>query len=249
MKKGIDVSNYQPNIDYKKAAKEIDFAIIRSSYTGHGMKSIYRDNSFEKHYKGFTDAGVPVGVYHYSCATTVDEGIREANFVLELIKGKKLAYPVIIDIEDEYHQMKAGKKKLTDAVIAFLAKIEASGYFAMFYTNRYWLTNFLDAERMKPYDMWVADWTGTKDNPLPALAGIWQYSEKGKVSGIAGNVDVNRAYKDYPKIMVDYGLNGFKPAPIKRYKLAASLVVDVDALDTMSKYLESLGFDLTITEI
>ena len=131
MKKAIDISAYQTNVDYSKVKNDgIEMAILRVGYTGYGVgKSKNKDSMFETHYKGFKNVGIPVGVYWYSCAYTEEEAIVEANKVLEYIKGKQIELPIFIDVEDEHNinasgcarenQVTIGKEKLTKVVEAF----------------------------------------------------------------------------------------------------------------------------------
>lgn len=223
---GIDISTWQrpAAINYDSLAKEIDFAILRAGYTGHGTgHSYHKDDAFDRHYAELAKRGVPIGAYWYSCADTVAEGRAEANQLLSIVKDKRLDYPLIIDVEDEYHQAKAGRSRLTDAVVAFCQTIEAAGYYCSIYTSSWWINNLLDLERIKRYDLWIAQWSQHR----PKVAhGMWQYSSAGKLPGYGGDLDFNYAYKDYPKLIKDAGLNHLGkeadvklPEPAKPYKV------------------------------
>lgn len=106
MMKIIDVSEYQPNIDYAKVkAAGIDGAVLRCGYTGWGSShSLNTDDCFDKHYAGFKAAGVPVGAYYYSTADAVEFAGKEAEFVQSLLKGKRFALPVYYDVENNERQ-------------------------------------------------------------------------------------------------------------------------------------------------
>ena len=209
-RKGIDVSTWQGDIDWKKVkADGIEFAMIRSSF---GKENIEKqtDNKFHKNYKNAKAAGVPVGAYHYSYATTVEDAKKEADFFLSIInsiiKGYQFEYPVAFDIEDA-SQMNLGKTRITDIIMAFCERVQAAGYYVSVYTNLDWITNRIDMNRVKVFDIWLAQWN---DKPTyTGNFGMWQYTSKGVVSGISGNVDMDIAYLDYPQIIKGAGLNGY----------------------------------------
>ena len=126
---------------------------------------------------------------------------------MRLVKGKTFSYPLVMDVEDQDHQTPTSKQVLTDTVIAFCQTIEKAGYYAMIYSSTWWLHNELDLARLAPYDIWAAQWSVSE----PAVChGIWQYTSDGKVKGYNGRLNCNYAHKDYPKIMRENGLNGFK---------------------------------------
>ncbi len=209
MKRGIDVSKWQGNIDWQKVkAAGIEFAILRASY-GDGtsrFKNNGRDEKFEENYKGAKEAGIPVGAYHYCYARNIEEAKKEAEFFLSVIAGKQFEYPVILDLEDA-NQKNINKVTLTDMAIAFLDTVEKAGYYAMLYSNKYWLETRLDYDRLKRFDIWLAQWG--KEPTWNGNFGIWQYTSDGSVDGIQGKVDMNIAYRDYPAIIKKAGLNGF----------------------------------------
>ncbi len=207
--KGIDVSYAQGTIDWGKVKLAgIEFAMLRASrgYISEA-KPMAQDVTFEYNVTQATAYNINVGVYHYLYAETVEEARKEARFLLETIKPYKITYPVVLDVEEQY-QADLGKEKLTAMCKAFLEEIEAAGYYAMIYSNKTWLTTYLDMNELKDYDVWLAQW-----NTVPTYKGsfgIWQYSSKGIVSGIDGYVDLNIAYKDYAKIIRQNGLNNLK---------------------------------------
>lgn len=207
---GIDISTYQaPSaINYDQLANNISFAILRAGFTGWGTgDSYYKDDAFETHYRELSKRGVPLGAYWYSCANTPLEGIAEAKELLRLVKGKAFSYPLVMDVEDQHHQAPTSKQVLTDTVIAFCQTIEKAGYYAMIYSSTWWLHNELDLASLAPYDIWAAQWSVSEPT---VRHGIWQYTSDGKVNGYTGRLDCNYAYKDYPKIMRENGLNGLR---------------------------------------
>ena len=112
-----------------------------------------------------------------------------------------------MDVEDQHHQAPSSTKVLTDTVIAFCQTIEKAGYYAMIYSSSWWFHDELDLARLAPYDIWSAQWCVSEPT---VRHGIWQYTSDGKVNGYTGRLDCNYAYKDYPKIMRENGLNGLR---------------------------------------
>ena len=199
--KGIDVSKHQGTIDWAKVkAAGVQFAMLRA---GYGRYDNQKDEQFEANYKGATAAGIPVGAYHYSYATTAEQAKQEAEVFLGWIKGKNLTYPVAFDIEDK-KQANLGVSVISDIIRAFCETVEAAGYYVVVYANKDWLTNRIDADCKSRYDIWLAQWTS--EPTYTGSFGLWQYSSKGSVDGVSGNVDMNIAYKDYPSIIA--GMSG-----------------------------------------
>lgn len=190
--KGIDVSVYQGQIDWTKVKQAgISFAILR---IGYGMFENQKDVTFERNYTEATRVGIPVGVYLYSYAKSVDEAIQEANVVLRWLNNRKLQLPVYFDIEDKTQQG-LGRNVLNNMCIAFCDKIEQAGYWAGIYSNKYWATSIISgAELAKKYTYWVAQYANSCT--FNGDYAIWQYSSTGRVAGISGNVDLNEMVKD-----------------------------------------------------
>ncbi len=207
--KGIDVSHHNGVVDWDKVkATGIQFAILRC---GYGRKSIKQtDRQFERNYRECKRVGMPVGVYHYSYAKTAEDARLEADFMLELIAGKRFEYPVIFDIEDKTQQA-LGKRVLTEITVAFCEKIEAAGYYTAVYSNVDWFINKLDRSRLEAYDKWLAHWASSPKWGNE-FGGLWQYSDSGRVDGIETAVDMNISYRDYPSIIKRAGLNGYEKA-------------------------------------
>ena len=217
---GIDVSTWQGAIDWPKVkADGIGFAMLRLGFGSANGDRCVLDNCFEKNVAGATAAGVNIGCYFYSYAASVEAAKKEAAFVIETLsrhKGK-FTYPIAFDIEDG-SQAGLGREKLTDMVIAFGDAIEKAGYYFSVYANLNWFTNLLNDSRLIRFDHWLAQWASAPT--YNGEIGIWQTSSSGAVAGINGSVDMNIAYKDYPAIIRENGLNGFaagsqpvEPAP------------------------------------
>ena len=205
--KGIDVSVHNGNIDWNKVkADGIEFAILRA---GFGRLEKQRDEKFEQNYAGAKAAGIPVGAYWYSYAMDEDEARLEADVFLKVIKGKQFEMPVYFDLEEK-KQFDLGKEKVSAIMRAFLERVESAGYFTGLYGSASSLTTHTADDIKTHYTIWLAHWVD-KTNYSGAY-GIWQYSEKGKVDGINGNVDLDICYKDFPTIIKGKGLNGWGKA-------------------------------------
>ena len=190
---GIDVSHYQGDINWK-AVKEygIDFAFIKCL---QGKSRV--DECFHTNMRNSIANDIPVGVYVYSKAKTIDDAVAEAKRVIKECSQYKLTYPVVFDFESKHFEdmSLAMRGKIIDA---FCKTILSDGkYIPMLYSSRYWLMHMIPAEVVKKYDIWLAEYTTGK----PKYTGdykIWQYGV-GKVTGIIGDVDMNIGYYDYGK--------------------------------------------------
>ena len=242
----IDVSYYQANIDYAKVKTAgIKGVILRCGRTGYGSsKTKQEDSTFQKHYKGFKDVGIPVGAYYYSCATTVAEAKEEAELVKSILKGKQFEYPIYFDTEDNHDinasgnskesQYSIGKTKLTEVAKAFLQTLEDAGYYVGIYASKSWLENQLDMSKLSNYAVWLAQYASKPT--YKGDYGMWQYSSTGKVNGISGNVDMNWCYVDYPTAIKKAGLNGYS---------STTESPDTSEIDKLKKELEEAQAEIT----
>jgi len=197
---GIDVSKYQGVIDWSKVSKAgIQFVMARASY---GQNS--RDNTFASNVAGAQKYGLAVGAYHFCYAETVAQAQAEAANLLAAVKGLKLTYPLVLDLEDNANTSKV-VSLWSDIAVAFLRALENAGYFAMLYSNKYTLETIYDAKKISPFAIWVAQWANT--NTYKGTYGIWQNSSTGSVPGITGPVDTDISYVDYAGIIKRARLN------------------------------------------
>ena len=143
MKQGIDVSKWQPQIDWQKVkADGIDFAIIRVGFC-YNNGALKLDSAFTQHIKGALAAGLDVGIYLYSYAATVQAARRAAQEVIRAVKPYKLTYPIAFDIEYESIYTGGSKQTNTEICKAFLDEVEAAGYYAMLYCSKDFLDSYL----------------------------------------------------------------------------------------------------------
>ena len=193
--KGIDVSSWQGKPDWTKVKKSgIEFAILRIHQKDGS------DASFEHNYKGCKANAIPIGGYKYSYALTPAQALEEAEDTLSVLAGRGLDFPVFYDLEWN-SQRKLGSASIEKIAETFLNRIKKAGYKVGVYCNMDWYQKVL-TEKLRKYDLWIArypaDDNGTIQERLRPDIGVgWQYSSKGKVSGITGNVDMNVFYKNY----------------------------------------------------
>ena len=218
----LDISKYQPSVDYARTAKAVDGVILRAGLTYWGRQNMGKDCCFDKHYEGFKKAGCPVGAYYYSAADTVQMAEKEAEYFISLLKGKQFELPVYYDVENNQRQGGLTKEQLTQIVDAFCKKVEAAGYFAGFYASTSWLKNKMDTAALgKKYTLWKADYRTSYDKTISC--DMHQYTSQGTVDGINGNVDMSNCYRDFTAIIKNAGLNGFNDGTnLKTFKAKAS---------------------------
>lgn len=211
-KKYIDVSTHQGTIDWDKVKGQVDGVIIRA---GYGQNNI--DAQFKRNISECNRLGIPCGVYWFSYAYTEEMARKEAKYCLAAIQPYRVELPVCFDFE--YDSVDYAKKQgvtiskalATKLVHAFCGAVETAGYYAMNYTNKDYLSKYFDDTTLR-YDLWLAAWPLKPDPAKPPRSdcGIWQYTSKGKINGITGNVDTNYAYRDFPALIMGNGLNRLK---------------------------------------
>ena len=226
--KGIDVSKWQGDIDWSKV--KVDFAIIRA---GYGNSNV--DPKFVKNYEGCKKYKIPVGAYWYSYATTVAEAKAEAKKCISVLKGKKFEFPILFDIEEKAH-VALSKTTCTAIVTAFCQELEKAGYFTGIYSFESFFKSNLDSKISERFACAVAR-VPSKDNGKTVLEPtvpwmIHQYSWKGKINGINGDVDLDVCNVDYPDIIQKAKLNGYGKSTLTATKRNLS---DSDAKELMAK--------------
>ena len=190
--RGIDVSRWQGNIDWKTvAANDVSFVMLGTR--SKGMVDPY----FQTNVQGASAAGLKVGAYIYSLATTEDMARAEADFVLNLVKDYPISFPIAFDAEDSGTLGSLPPAQVSRVINAFCERIADAGYYPIVYANDYWLTNKIDLSCMN-YDVWVARYEAKHKFASPIM---WQVTSTGSVNGINGNVDIDFLYRDLtPKL-------------------------------------------------
>ncbi len=194
--KGIDVSNHQGKIDWQQVAADgVEFAIIRAAFRGYGTGKLVEDEMFETNIEGAKAAGIKVGVYLFSQAVTEEEVLEEANLVLEKIAPYQLDCPVVFDVEkvSGTGRMNAlSVEERTALTELFCQTVQNAGYRPMIYYNTEMAALMLNLTELEEYDKWYASYS--EQMFFPYEYKIWQYSDKGKVQGISGAVDMNISF-------------------------------------------------------
>ena len=237
--KGIDVSKWQGDIDWKKVATSgIGYAMIKATQgelvsSRDGKK--FTDPKFIANMNGAYTAGLRCGAYHYACFNSIAKALEEYNYFFSVIKPfkEKITMYAVIDFEDSVFQDSKKKKENTDLVLMFASKAKAGGYIPALYTNRNFLTNYIEKDRLGDLAVWQAHYySPRKDTPVPedsANLVMWQWSEKGKVNGIETNVDLNNIFVA-PKIA----------APVSGTPVAVKVCIEKAKLEAVIKKTEEL---------
>ena len=201
---GVDVSFYQKDIDWHQVkASGIDFAMIRVGFRGYGPSGlISEDSCFRQNVTGALEAGLQVGVYFFSQAVNVWEAREEANFVLSAIQGYDVTFPVVFDWERITNNSSARTNGLPGSTMtlcaqAFCDTIAQAGYTPVVYFNQDAGYLDYDLDLLKNYGFWLAEYRS-----VPTFYyhfDLWQYTAKGRVPGIEGEVDLNLCFADYGK--------------------------------------------------
>ena len=193
---GIDVSENQGEIDWRSVADDgIEFAIVRVGYRGSTEGDLYADAHYLDNLDGAHEAGLDCGAYFFSQAANEDEAVEEAEFVLALLDGRALEYPVTFDSEEVApgvgKSRAAGLPREQIAAIAnaFCARIEEAGYASSIYGNAYDLSRY-GVSNLQGKSVWWAEYGSP--SPLHSVdIDMWQYSNNGQVAGISTVVDMN----------------------------------------------------------
>ena len=233
----IDVSQFNGAIDWAKVRSGgVDAAIIRAGYRGYGAAgTLVTDPMLKANIKAATDAGIPVGVYWLSQATSDAEALEEANYLNNLLVGYKIAYPVYLDSEYADAKNHNGRgDKLTKASrtvygLTFCKAMRDYGHTVGLYCSESWYTANIDgaAFARAGFEIWIAKYSST----APSMAcDAWQYTSTGKVAGISGNVDLSEFYvdyalcDDYAAVQARFGLADNTMAYLQSYKYSADLL-------------------------
>lgn len=197
MSKGIDVSQWQGNIDWQ-AVKDsgVDFAIIRA---GYGKLVSQKDPTFDYNVQNAQRVGLNCGTYWYSYALTVEDAQAEAEACYEIIKNYDFNYPVYFDIEDP-SQSHLSAAQISAIIETFCTTLQEKGCYVGIYSYANFLTTHVFETVLKKYDVWVAHFDVMQPD-FNGEYGMWQYSSTGSVNGINGNVDMDYSYINYPYLI------------------------------------------------
>lgn len=204
---GIDISEFNGDVDIAALKGQIDFVIIRCGYGSNFPNQ--DDAQYENNVRKCEAAGIPYGVYLYSYARTVDMALSEAAHTLRLLGDRKPLYGVWYDVEDS--SLPQGEA-LVDNCVAYCRAIEKAGRYCGLYSNVNFMEARLSSPRLDPFDRWVAQWNDVLEYDGPY--GMWQYTNNGILNG--QRFDRDRAYRDYPAI-----IRGMEGTDLTREEVAA----------------------------
>ena len=192
--RGIDVSKWQGKIDWSQVKNEASFAIIRCGFRGQSSREIYEDPYVDQNMKNATANGIRIGLYFYSTAQNEAQAVEEASLAVAIAnRNGGVSLPIYFDIEDSATQGGLTTAERDAMVMAFCNTVRAAGYQAGVYANTWWFKNYLTPSSYPGWvSIWIARWAETPE--YNGRFDIWQYSSKGSVSGINGNVDMNISY-------------------------------------------------------
>ena len=196
---GVDVSKYQKNIDWNQIKKAgVSFVIVRIGYRGYGASgTLVLDPMFEEHFTNVKNAGLKVGVYFFSQATTEEEAREEAFACAYVLNGRKLDYPIFFDTEASGASNGSGRadglgmEDRTKCAIAFCEEVKAQGYKPGVYASTLWYRKRIDLNSLKKYTIWNAHY-GVASSPIDCA--LWQGTCTARLPGYKGDMDVNISY-------------------------------------------------------
>lgn len=248
---GIDVAKWQGIIDWNKV--NVSFAILKVTKQNNAT-----EDAFERNYIGATKSGIKVGGYRYVYAKNEEEAKAEAEAIVRACKDKILPYGIWLDMEDK--SIKGlGKAKLASIIRTEATIIQAAGHKVGIYCNKDWYENVLDGRYLSnEYQFWIARYplmdrgiynAKSKLNPK-SYAVAWQYSSKGKVPGVTGNVDMD-VYFDgveekcpYRKPIVPVTSDAVAKEYKRTHKKPLTYVSSGEAVGWVQWHLQRLGYNI-----
>ncbi|MGM9553648.1 MAG: GH25 family lysozyme, partial [Faecousia sp.] len=205
--RGLDLSYWQRGINFSSIKSAgYDFVILRCGYSGT------KDSCFETFYSQAKAAGLDVGVYFYSYATSAAGALQDAKECVSYLTGKQFEYPIYYDVEDPDRQGSLSTSTLQSICLTFMDYLAGQGYLTGLYASESWINSKIYAAQIcTKYECWIAkyylDYSENHSNGFPSKYGMWQYTDRCPVAGY--NVDGDLCYKDYPTIVKTYGFNGY----------------------------------------
>ena len=238
----IDISKHNGTINFSEVKKSGIYGVIIRA--GYGRSISQKDPTFETYYKDAKAAGLKVGAYWYSYASSPAEAEIEASVFCKAIEGKVFDLPLYYDIEEKKH-LALGLRVCSEMIDKFCSHLESKGYFAGVYSFDSFFTNISDDVKRK-YSKWVA----RVENLKPVRCenyDLWQFTWKASVTGISGDCDCSYCYKDFPAIIKSAGLNGNR-APVEKYTVTARMAnLDKKTAVDISEKCQKLGMSVVIS--
>lgn len=214
---GCDLSYHNKNVNFDElAASGCEFVMLRCGYRGYSEGGMVKDEKFDRFASEAQRVGLKIGVYFFTQALTPEEAVEEAEFTLKLIEDYDISYPVAFDteyIDDE--KARTNVTEISDELrseicTAFCERIAEDGYYPMIYASENWFRRYLEVESLRKYDFWAPQYLDENDFLYDFT--IWQYTDKGSIPGVKGDVDLDISMVDYasfvPKMREAYLTNG-----------------------------------------
>ena len=199
---GCDLSYHNKYVNWDElAASGCEFVMLRCGYRGYSQGGLAKDEKFDQYAQEAQRVGIKLGVYFFTQALDVEEAEEEAKYVLNLIEDYDISYPVAFDteyIDDEEartNTTEISDELRSDICRAFCEKIKENGYYPMIYASENWMRRYLELEPLKEYDFWAPQYLDENDFLYDFT--MWQYTDKGSIPGVKGDVDLDISMVDY----------------------------------------------------
>lgn len=199
---GCDLSYHNQHVNFDElAASGCEFVMLRCGYRGYSAGGLVKDEKFDQYAREAQRVGLKLGVYFFTQALTPEEAEEEAEYTLDLIEDYDISYPVAFDteyIDDE--NARTNTTEISDELrseicVAFCEKIKEKGYYPMIYASENWFRRSLELEPLRRYDFWAPQYL--EENDFLYDFTIWQYTDKGSIPGVKGDVDLDISMVDY----------------------------------------------------
>lgn len=215
---GCDLSYHNKNVNWEElAASGCEFVMLRCGYRGYSEGGLLKDEKFDEYAQKAKEVGIDVGVYFFTQAINEEEAIEEANYVLEILEDHEITYPVAFDTEYiNDAKARTNTADISDELrsricIAFCERIREFGYYPIIYASENWMRRNMDLKMLTNYEFWAPQYLD--ENDFLFDFSIWQYTEKGSIPGVVGDVDLDISMVDYASFvpaMREAYLNGGK---------------------------------------
>lgn len=191
---GIDVSKYQGNINWAAASSAISFAVVRVGYRSIGTGALNIDPKGVQNIQGAKAHGITTGAYFYSTAQSEAQAVEEASLAIQQVQAAGgVSMPIFIDWEGNSRTNAVDANTAAAIINAFCTTVRNSGYRAGLYSDKNHLTHKINMGNVSGGTViWCAQY-----NTRCTYSGhydMWQYTSKGSVPGINGNVDMNQSF-------------------------------------------------------
>lgn len=230
----IDVSEHQGVIDWERVKSHIAGAMLRAGY-GKGNT----DKQYLRNVSECNRLKIPCGAYWFSYAYSTEMVAAEAAALLDAVKPYRMELPLAFDLEYEsmvYSSMRGvavAKPLASRMATTFCQSVEDGGYYALLYANPDFLRQYYDATVTERFGVWLAAWGSKKPDDDCQM---WQYSNKGRVEGIAGDVDLNEPFLDFPSLIRSARLNCLTESDAVKWARELGITDDAAIAEALWRY-------------